>query len=104
MHNTFSCITSAVASMLTKTAQYYISIIREETNRTVGFMNMQRRCELQALMSETCDYWGYFWAELAYPKGAVFDNMTIAEATAREWNAIEQIFRRALEGGAVPPY
>ncbi|KAI1771664.1 hypothetical protein F4818DRAFT_444993 [Hypoxylon cercidicola] len=84
--------------------EFYICIIREETTRAASHMGMQRRREMQALMEQTSDYWGYFWAELAYPKGPTFDNMTIAEATAREWTAIEQILRRAFCGGFVPQY
>lgn len=67
-------------------------------------MSMKRRRELQAQMDQTSDYWGYFWAELAYPKGKDFDSMPISQATEREWVAIEKILRRAICGGAVPSY
>ncbi|XXH05774.1 hypothetical protein Hte_012212 [Hypoxylon texense] len=86
--------------------EYYICLIREETTRigTHISISMPRRRELQNMLAETSAYWGYFWAEVAYPRGPAFDNMTIAEAAAREWNAIEQILRRAIAGGFVPQY
>ncbi|KAI0172424.1 hypothetical protein GGR52DRAFT_572260 [Hypoxylon sp. FL1284] len=84
--------------------EFYIDIIFEETMRSVALMTPQRRQQLEALMAESHNHWGYFWAELAYPRGPVFDNMTLEEAAGCEWSTIAQILHRALCGGVVPQY
>ncbi|KAI0384540.1 hypothetical protein F5Y04DRAFT_293370 [Hypomontagnella monticulosa] len=84
--------------------EYYIALIREETNRTADKMSIVRKQKLKALQSQTSDYWGHFWCETNYPKGADFDNMSLADAGAIEWEALKKILRRAIEGGPIPNY
>ncbi|KAI0476415.1 hypothetical protein GGR56DRAFT_469214 [Xylariaceae sp. FL0804] len=45
---------------------------------------------------------GYLWVELEYPVGPDFDRMTLGQATALEWRAIDQVLRRAMNGGPIP--
>ncbi|KAI0012034.1 hypothetical protein F4779DRAFT_635121 [Xylariaceae sp. FL0662B] len=84
--------------------EFYIALIREETTRAVEQAHIGRKHELQQKLAETNGYWGYFWCEVDYPSGAAFDNMTLADAAAREYAAIEKILRRAVEGGEPPSY
>ncbi|CAJ2503585.1 Uu.00g109790.m01.CDS01 [Anthostomella pinea] len=82
--------------------EYYIAMIREETNRVVDGMSIGHKRALQAKGQTTSMYWGYFFVEANYPSGPALDNMTLAEATAIEWQTIDQILRRAVEGGTPP--
>lgn len=41
-------------------------------------------------------YWGYFWAEIAFPMGPEFDNMTLGKAAYAEFSAVERILARAF--------
>ena len=77
--------------------KYYINLIREETVRTVDELPMAEKQDIQRLAAETDGYWGYFWRELKFPAGPDFDNMTIAQAAAKEINTIDAILRRAIE-------
>ncbi|KAI0395195.1 hypothetical protein F5Y17DRAFT_221286 [Xylariaceae sp. FL0594] len=82
--------------------EWYIAIIREETNRVVQNLNISQRMPLQKLLKETDAYWGYFWAEVNLPLGPKFDKMTLHECNEREWQAVEKILTRAIQGGAIP--
>ena len=82
--------------------QYYIALIREETNRVVRTMNIREKQELTGLARNTDGYWGFFWREVGYKNmvGPAFDNLTLAGAAAMEWEAVDRILRRAiLQGG-----
>jgi hypothetical protein len=48
-------------------------------------------------------YWGFYWAEANFPVGKVWDDMSLAECSRLEWQAIERIITRAIQGGNVPP-
>ncbi|KAK7754587.1 hypothetical protein SLS62_003370 [Diatrype stigma] len=76
--------------------EYYIALIREETQRVVDELPMGERQEIQKMAESTNGYWGYFWREINYPKGPAFDNMTLAEAARRELNTIDAILQRAV--------
>ncbi|KAI8627043.1 hypothetical protein F5Y19DRAFT_477934 [Xylariaceae sp. FL1651] len=82
--------------------EWYICVIREETNRVVDSLDISQRRPLQSMAANIDGYWGYFWAEVNYPEGPAFDNMTLAECSKLEWQAIERIINRAIEGGNMP--
>ncbi|KAI0109405.1 hypothetical protein F4776DRAFT_667718 [Hypoxylon sp. NC0597] len=85
--------------------EYYIALIREETNRVVDRMSIQRKSMLQAQQAQTSDYWGFFWKEIIYPPvGPDFENMTLADLANREWAAVERCLRRSLHGGNAPEW
>lgn len=54
------------------------------------------RTFLQEKSEETDMYWGYFFAELGYMFGPSFDQMTLSQAAAAEFAAVERILNRAL--------
>ncbi|KAI1495808.1 hypothetical protein F5X99DRAFT_402332 [Biscogniauxia marginata] len=104
---TFSpCAVSSVLVYLTKiktsSLQYYIAIIREETTRTVDSLNIGQKIAFQNRADSTDRYFGYLWAEIDFPVGPTFDNMTLAEINQRELQAIDRILRRAIDGGLIP--
>ncbi|KAH9905326.1 hypothetical protein F4778DRAFT_779668 [Xylariomycetidae sp. FL2044] len=84
--------------------EWYIAVIREETNECVGCLNMIQKQRFQSKMSQTSDYWGYFWKELDYPVGPDFDTMTLAQAYEKELGTIEKIIKRAMLGGETDSY
>ncbi|KAF3760054.1 hypothetical protein M406DRAFT_270108 [Cryphonectria parasitica EP155] len=77
--------------------EWYIAIIREETNRTVAQSLPNVQSELQRQGRQTSLYWGYLWKEVSHPYGPGFDNMTLAEMAHREFSALSNILRRALD-------
>ena len=81
---------------LTLASQWYIAIIREQTQRDMRAKPHSERVAFQERETDTDMYWGYFWAELGYTFGPHFDHMTLAEAAHREFSAIESILARAL--------
>ncbi|KAI1417185.1 hypothetical protein F5Y13DRAFT_185255 [Hypoxylon sp. FL1857] len=84
--------------------EYYIALIREETNRIVDRLSVRRQAELQKQQAATSDYWGFFWKEIIYPPvGPAFDNLTLDDLAGLEWAAIDRCLRRALQGGSIPP-
>ncbi|QUC21834.1 uncharacterized protein UV8b_06075 [Ustilaginoidea virens] len=76
--------------------EWYIAVIREQTQRDVTARHHAERNCLQEKSAETDMYWGYFWAELGYAFGAGFDQMTLSQAADAEFTAIERILARAL--------
>jgi hypothetical protein len=52
------------------------------------------RTKFQELATDT--HWGFFWVELNYPIGPLFDEMTLAQAANMEFSALERILARAL--------
>ncbi|RYP49431.1 hypothetical protein DL768_004876 [Monosporascus sp. mg162] len=76
--------------------EYYIALVREETQRRVDEMPISEKQRIQEISQGTDEYWGYFWLELDYPVGPAFDDMTLAEAARRELSTIEAILRRAV--------
>ncbi|RBQ92877.1 hypothetical protein VDGD_10332 [Verticillium dahliae] len=78
--------------------EWYIALIREETNRTVAALPIGHRAELERLAGYTDGYFGYMWAEIQRPFGALTDQMTLGACARAEMMAIEQIIRRALGG------
>lgn len=48
-------------------------------------------------------YWGFFWVDANFPVGRDWDNMSLAECSRMEWQAIERILTRAVRGGTIPP-
>ncbi|TPX14939.1 uncharacterized protein E0L32_005048 [Thyridium curvatum] len=81
--------------------EWYIAVIREETNRKVHNMSFLQRSRAQAALSDSDGYFGYFWMEVGYPDEAAFDNMTLAEVAIAEFGALENILSRALAGGHI---
>ncbi|KAG7134593.1 hypothetical protein HYQ45_007468 [Verticillium longisporum] len=78
--------------------EWYIALIREETNRTVAALPIGHRAELERLASYTDGYFGYMWAEIQRPFGTLTDQMTLGACARAEIMAIEHIIRRALGG------
>ncbi|KAG6028453.1 hypothetical protein E4U41_000670 [Claviceps citrina] len=76
--------------------EWYIAIIREQTQRDMLTRQHSERTILQEKSMETDMYWGYFWAELGYSFGPVFDHMTLSQAAEAEFSAVERILARAL--------
>ncbi|RYP02982.1 hypothetical protein DL764_005468 [Monosporascus ibericus] len=76
--------------------EYYIALVREETQRRVDEMPISDKQRIQEVSQCTDEYWGYFWLEVDYPVGPAFDDMTLAEAARRELSTIEAILRRAV--------
>lgn len=82
--------------------QWYISLIRTETERVVQSLEISQRMPLQDMMEGLDGYWGFFWAETNFPTGQTWDNMSLAKCSQLEWQAIERIITRAIQGGDVP--
>ncbi|KOS21864.1 hypothetical protein ESCO_001585 [Escovopsis weberi] len=76
--------------------EWYVALIREQTQKDIGRLPLRERGEMQSKGEETDMYWGFFWAELAYPMGPRFDKMTLAAAAHAEFAAVERIITRAL--------
>ncbi|KAG6016766.1 hypothetical protein E4U43_003132 [Claviceps pusilla] len=76
--------------------EWYIAVIREQTQRDMLTRPHFERTVMQERSRETDMYWGYFWAELGYTFGPAFDHMTLSEAAYAEFSAIERILARAL--------
>lgn len=89
-------VPSSKRSGVLTSVQWYIAIIREETNRTVGQSMPNIQDELRREGQSTNLYWGYFFKELSLPYGEAFDNMTLADMANREFFAVSNILRRAL--------
>ncbi|UNI22415.1 hypothetical protein JDV02_008306 [Purpureocillium takamizusanense] len=75
---------------------WFISIIREQTQREMLTRPHAIRRELQEKGEQTDMYWGYFWAELGHSFGPQFDKMTLADVAHAEFSAVERILSRAL--------
>ncbi|KAI0862882.1 hypothetical protein F4860DRAFT_522847 [Xylaria cubensis] len=85
--------------------EWYIAVIRAETNRVVQSLDISQRMPLQGMMQgpKGIDgYWGFFWAEANFPVGRDWDNLSLAECSRLEWQAIERIITRAIQGGPIP--
>ncbi|KAI0403589.1 hypothetical protein F4802DRAFT_598983 [Xylaria palmicola] len=82
--------------------EWYISIIRTQTNREVQSLGISQSIPLQSTMENLDGYWGFFWAEANFPVGAEWDNMSLAACSRLEWQAIERILTRAIQGGSIP--
>lgn len=79
--------------------QWYIAVIREQTQRDMLTRQHSERTILQERSLETDMYWGYFWTELGYSFGPAFDHMTLSQAAHAEFSAVERILARALPCG-----
>ncbi|TGJ83331.1 hypothetical protein E0Z10_g5413 [Xylaria hypoxylon] len=90
------------ADMPLDVLEWYISVIRTETNRVVQSLDIHQRMPLQGMMEGLDGYWGFFWAEANFPIGPAWDNMSLAECSRLEWQAIERIITRAIQGGSIP--
>ncbi|KAI0021447.1 hypothetical protein F4780DRAFT_790309 [Xylariomycetidae sp. FL0641] len=82
--------------------EFYIQLIRDATCATVERLPLKRKLELEKKAQVTNDYFGYFWVEVGYPTGQAFDRMTLEQASALEWAAVDAVLRRALHGGSAP--
>ncbi|TRX98447.1 hypothetical protein FHL15_000521 [Xylaria flabelliformis] len=85
--------------------EWYIAVIRAETTRVVQSLDISQRMPLQGMMQgpKGIDgYWGFFWAEANFPVGRDWDNISLAECSRLEWQAIERIITRAIQGGTIP--
>ncbi|KAG5982072.1 hypothetical protein E4U55_002307 [Claviceps digitariae] len=80
--------------------EWYIAVIREQTQRDMVTRQHSERTDLQEKSFETDMYWGFFWPELGYSFGPDFDRMTLAQAADAEFSAIERILARALPSSA----
>lgn len=77
--------------------QWYVAVIREETQRLRHKIPHTVRNEVQAITEkETDSYFGDFWLELWREPGSGFENETISNTTERELMCIERVLRRAL--------
>ncbi|KAL1846485.1 hypothetical protein VTK73DRAFT_280 [Phialemonium thermophilum] len=76
--------------------EWYIAIIREESNRFVNALSLSTRTQIQQRARDTDGYFGYFWLEVGFPVGPAFDSLTLAEAAVLEFKALERIFARAF--------
>ncbi|KAH0422438.1 hypothetical protein CcaCcLH18_12813 [Colletotrichum camelliae] len=76
--------------------EWYISVIRDETNRFLESQPFQEKCQTRAIGDATDGYFGYFWRELNHPVGPIFDTMTLAQLASHEYQTMESIIRRAL--------
>lgn len=76
--------------------QWYIAIIREETQRTIQRFPFTQRSEVLAKTMESNGYWGHLWVELDIPRGHLFDEMTLAECAQREFAVLEAVLSRAM--------
>ncbi|KAG6355554.1 hypothetical protein INS49_003516 [Diaporthe citri] len=76
--------------------EYYIALIREETNRTVGLQQPNIQSQIHNEGTQTNLYWGFFFKELNLPHGPAFDNMTLAQMAELEFRALTNILTRAL--------
>ncbi|GAP89936.2 putative RNA RNP-1 [Rosellinia necatrix] len=90
------------AGMPIDVLEWYVSVIRAETNRVVQSLDISNRMTLQGRMEGVDGYWGFFWAEANFPTGRAWDDMTLAECSRIEWQAIERIVTRAIQGGTIP--
>ncbi|KAI1203545.1 hypothetical protein F5X97DRAFT_330204 [Nemania serpens] len=90
------------AGMPIDVLEWYISLIRTETERVVQSLEISQRMPLQDMMEGLDGYWGFFWAETNFPTGQTWDNMSLAKCSQLEWQAIERIITRAIQGGDVP--
>ncbi|KAI1755812.1 hypothetical protein F4782DRAFT_538262 [Xylaria castorea] len=83
--------------------EWYIAVIRAETNRVVQSLDISQRMPLQGMMQGLDGYWGFFWAEVNFPIGHDWDSLSLAACSRFEWQAIERIITRAIQGGNIPP-
>jgi hypothetical protein len=79
-----------------KPCQWYIAIIRENTNAIVNSLPKMQGNDIITLGEKTSGYWGFFWWELQLPDGPTFDGYNLRQVAVMEMNAIEKIIRRAL--------
>ncbi|KAI1392183.1 uncharacterized protein F4822DRAFT_118405 [Hypoxylon trugodes] len=84
--------------------EYYIALIRGETERAACNMSIDRQQQLRREQDMSTDYWGYFWREAKYPESLDFKDLSLARVATAEWVAIGRILRRAVEGGRPPVY
>ncbi|KAI0506184.1 hypothetical protein F5B22DRAFT_639406 [Xylaria bambusicola] len=85
--------------------EWYIAVIRAETERVAKSLGIHQKKLLEEIMEDRCldGYWGFFWAEVNFPVGLTWDNMSLADCSRLEWQAIQSILTRAIQGGNVPP-
>ncbi|KAL0468772.1 hypothetical protein QR685DRAFT_445952 [Neurospora intermedia] len=78
--------------------EWYIAIIREETNRFVNLKPVSERSEIlsKATKMDSNGYFGFLWHEIGFPTGDEYDNMTLKQAMEMELAAIENCLKRAL--------
>ncbi|KAJ9155346.1 RNA recognition, RNP-1 [Pleurostoma richardsiae] len=77
--------------------EWYIAIVREETHRNVNMQPLNVRNRITAEFGNITDmYWGYFFLELALPRGPAFDKMTLADVANFEFRTLDGILRRAF--------
>ncbi|KAI1299688.1 hypothetical protein F5Y03DRAFT_408646 [Xylaria venustula] len=91
------------ANMPIDVLEWYIAVIRTETNRAAQSLDLYQRMALQGMMKNLNGYWGYFWAEANLPTHSNWDKMSLADCSRLEWQAIERIITRAIQGGNIPP-
>ncbi|KAJ8126640.1 hypothetical protein O1611_g6998 [Lasiodiplodia mahajangana] len=92
------------ADMPIDVLEWYIAVIRAETNRVVQSLDISHRAALQGMMDGLDGYWGFYWAEANFPVGRVWDNMSLADCSRLELRAIDRIITRAVQGGNIPPW
>ena len=81
---------------MTDLRKWYISIIRQTTERDNIGRPLQDRTMIQERSADTDLHWGYFWAEVGYQMGPAFDALTLVQAAHMELAAVERILMRAL--------
>ncbi|KAI1178844.1 hypothetical protein F4777DRAFT_593519 [Nemania sp. FL0916] len=83
--------------------EWYIMVIRNETNRAVQSLTIDKRMALHNKMRNRDTYWGFYWLETGLPIGKDFDKMTLAECARIELLAMERVITRAINGGRISP-
>lgn len=77
--------------------QFYIAMIRQETERIVHHLPPPIRHDVDMSHRDTEGYFGYFWIEVAKNFGReTYDSYTISQVANLELNCIERVLRRAL--------
>ncbi|KAG8160882.1 hypothetical protein KVR01_009146 [Diaporthe batatas] len=76
--------------------EWYIAIIREETNRTVSILQPNIQAQIYKEGEHTDLYWGFYFKELNLPQGPDFDNMTLASMAELEFRCLTSILTRAF--------
>ncbi|KAI1433690.1 hypothetical protein GGR50DRAFT_705123 [Xylaria sp. CBS 124048] len=90
------------ANMPLDILEFYIALIRAETTRVVEKLSLAHRMALRGNVQNQDGYWGFYWAEVDFPTGKVWDDMSLAECYKEENRAICQILTRAVQGGEIP--
>ncbi len=94
----FNMVLVEISKLTRGHTQWYIAIIREETNYNAACLGVSQRSQMDDILRGTSGYWGHFWFEAGIPYGPEFDRMTLEQAGILEMDAIQRILSRAFDG------